>query len=344
MTLINACINFVLAFPLLWINGILGKWKLHSFKVFEYSEFGFHEISEENFSENFFQMIVHPSIYLALVCWVLQLLSFDGIIPSLWLLVPFYWVLRIIYAILRDTFVFTNWYAQLYAFFFSVLLSECTLFCIILPLLKKDESIFIDAVVFRDAFWYAALVYLAKVIWDSVKGQLVGKTLFPSVKKTEIIIRRYRKFQLKYDEYIQYILNKDYLFKSSKQRKHFLCLLYAIMIYEAHTRPTWIRILEYCVKIVCPFRKMSLGIMQVQTRNWIGNKMSIHHAIEKLYAVFSEEDPSNKIEMSIRDYNPSDHYCEQVTSIYGELSQYLNLPPLGFHFVKVTKRSLTCLK
>lgn len=341
MSPFNLLLNFLLVFPLLWVNGILGKWKLHSSSFFEYSEFGFQEISEENFSENFFQMIVHPPIYLALVCYVLQCISADNIIPNLWLLVPFYWAVRVAYAILRDTFAFTNWCVQIRAFFISILLSEGTLFFIILPLLEKDESIFIDALEFRDAFWYAALIYFAKLIWDSVKGKLVGETLFPAEKKTDVIIRRYCKYQGKYDKDIQYILNRECFFKTSNERSHFVSLIYAIMIYETHNRPFWGRMIEYLIKLVNPSRIMTLGIMQVKTNCFIGNKKSIHLAINKLYDTFSEADMPNKVSMSVYDYNPCDNYCEQVISIYEEITQYLDLPQLKKTTVKVKRHLAT---
>ena len=337
MSLFNICINLTLAIFLFLINGRLGKWKLDFNGFIEYSTFELSEISEENFSENFFQMIVHPAVYLALVCWGLQCLGLNDIIRTLWLLVPFYWGIHLFYSIWRDTFVFTNWYSQIHAFFISILLGEGTLFCLVIPLINSEQSVFITVEEFRNAFWYAALAYMAKFVWDSVKNRIVGENLFPSTKKSDIIIRRYNRYRNKYGSYIQSVLNKDYLFKSEKQREHFLSLLYAIMIYETHNRPVWIRILEYGLKLVCPFRKMSLGVMQVQTCRWISDKMSISYAIGKLYAVFSVADISHKVEKTIYDYNSSDNYYAQVLAIYNEITQYLNLSSLVPYKVKVRK-------
>ncbi len=340
MPLLNLCLNFFLAFPLLWINGALGKWKLHSYGVFGYSDFGFNNISEENFFGNFFQMIVHPAIYLALISWTLQQFSLNDIVLDLWLVIPFYWLLRVTYAILKDTFVFTNWRTQLIAFILSILLGEGTLFCIIRPLVINENSVFIDAKAFRDAFWFAVLAYLAKWLWDTVKIQFIGEELFPSQKKKETIIRRYTKYHRKYGAYINGLLEKECFFKSPKQKAHFLCLIYAIMIYEAHNRPRWARATEYFVKLFCPCRTISLGIMQVQTKGWISNKKSIHLATKKLYAAFSTAAIEQKLEASIMDYNPSCHYFEQVVSIYKELCKHLGLPAFGRHCVKVSERKL----
>ena len=206
MSWLNVGVNLVLALPLLWINGFLGKWKLHAYNVFDYSVFGFDEISENNYSENFFQMIVHPPVYLALVCGILQCFSCYDIIQNLWLLVPFYWGLRVVHAIFYDTFVFINWRIQILTSFISVALGEITLFGIILPLAHEQKTILISVEAFRDAFWYAALVYFAKFVWDAVKGRIVGKKVFPQEKKTGVIIRRYNRYRKKYNRYINDVI------------------------------------------------------------------------------------------------------------------------------------------
>lgn len=346
MSLLSIGINVVLATLLFLLNGCLGKWKMNFHSFIEYSELNLGKISEKSFSENFFQMIVYPSVYLALVCWGLQCLGLSHLIRKLWLLIPSYWAIRMLHSLWRDEFVFVNWYPQIYAFILSTLLGEGTLYCLVIPLINDEQSVFIPVDEFRNAFWYAALAFMAKLLWDSVKGHLVGENLFPSTKKSDVIIRRYNRYKNKYGSHIQYILNKKgYMFKSAKQRDHFLCLLYAIMIYEAHNRPIWIRIIEYGLKLVCPFRKMSLGIMQIQTNNWISDSESIFLAIDKVYAVFSVMEISDKVDRSIYDYNPSDNYHEQVLAIYHEITQYLNLSSLGRHRVKVSKVSKqACIK
>ena len=239
MTLTNLCINFLLALPLLWINGALGKWKLHTCGIFGYTSFGFEYISDQNFYSNFFQMIIHPAIYLAIVSWVLQMVSLECIVPHLWLLIPFYWLLRVVHLIWGDCSAFMNWKIQLVAFPFSLLIGYITLFCIICPLINDNKSVVIDVIAFRDAFWFATFAYLAKWIWDYSKNLLVGRELFPEGKKNKVIIRRFTRYHNKYGKYVNELLDKEFLFVSKKHREHFLCLVYAIMIYETHNRPPW---------------------------------------------------------------------------------------------------------
>lgn len=342
MTLTNLYVNFLLALPLLWINGILGKWKLHSYGVFGYSMFGFEDISERNFFGNFFQMVIHPPIYLAVVCWILQALSLEYIIPYLWLLIPFYWLLRVAYSVWGDCFAFTNWKIQLVAFLFSIILGEGTLFCIICPLIDSSKSVMIDIISFRDAFWFAVLAYLAKWVWDYSKSVLVGEELFPSQKKNKVIIRRYTKYRIRYEKYINGFFDREFSFASEKQKQHFMCLVYAIMIYETHNRPLWARIIEYCVKFFCPGRIMSLGVMQVQTNTMIGDKTSVYYAIKKMYAAFSTAVMVEKLSATISDYNPGQAYYNQVVCIYDEIWKHLGLQRLGYQRVEVTECNMVC--
>ncbi len=79
-------------------------------------------------------------------------------------------------------------------FILSIILSEGTLFVIILPLLKKEESIFIELEEFRDAFWFAAICVIVKFFWDYYKYKITGKTVYQEAKKKEIIIKRNNKY------------------------------------------------------------------------------------------------------------------------------------------------------
>ena len=185
MTWTNFTVNLIFAWLLLLINGIIGKWKEHPSNLFSYSAFGFRDITEDNFSDNFFQVLIHPAIYLAIISSILQVLSVESIVYKLCLIVPLYWVLRFVVAVLRDTACFLNWHFQFVLFFVSLLLSEGTLLFIIHPLLEQEKSVFIDIEQFRDSFWFAVFCVIAKFIWDYSKHMMIGKQVFPSSKKLQ---------------------------------------------------------------------------------------------------------------------------------------------------------------
>lgn len=338
MTWTNFVVNLILAWVLLFINGKLGKWKQYTFDFFSYSSFEFGDINKEKFSDNLFQLLIHPAIYLALVGSILQAFSCETIVRSLWLLVPLYWILRFAVMAFRDMFFFQNWPLQIALLFVSLLLSEGTYF-LMMRLLGGGNVIFIDLEQFRDAFWFAAFGFVVKFVWDFLKRWMVGEVVFPPSKKAAIIVRRYNRYYRKYNKTINSSIERACVFKSLKQRDHFVCLVYAIMIFEAHNRPLWMRLVEYVVKCVFPNRLMSLGIMQIQTRQWISNKGSILLAVRKLHKAFSTAETSSAIEEAIYDYNPDADYVNEVTAIYNEITNFLGLTQYGWQIVKVIKRS-----
>ena len=338
MTCVAVVLNVMLAWLLLFINGRMGKWKQRTSNLFSYSTFGFGDITEDEFSDNFFQLLIHPAIYLAIVGSILQAFSCETIVRSLWLLVPLYWGLRFAVMIARDTFCFQNWWVQITLLFASLLLSEGTYFLII-RLLDEEKTVFIDVAQFRDAFWFAVLCFIAKFVWDYFKRKMIGDVVFPPQKKANVILRRYDKYQRKYNEIIETSLDRNCVFKSRTQRMRFCCLIYAIMVYEDHNRPAWFRLMEYAIKMLCPRRLMSLGIMQIQTNRLISSRASIQLAIRKLYKTFSSVAGSTAIEEAIGDYNPDSLYLNEVRAIYDEIAHYLELPQYDRQIVKVKKRS-----
>ena len=312
-------INFFLALVLYFGNGWLGKIKVNTKGLFGYDSFGFNKVDKANFADHFFQKIVHPAIVVAIAAAILQHYEMESIARDLWLVVPFYWVLRIIHICVWNIASFTNWKYEILSLIVSLLLGEGTLFYILRPLIDSDQSVFIDAAEIRDAFWIAALSYTAKFIWDITKFSLSGYSVFPAEKRAQTISTRYNEFKWEYGAEIDVVLRDNYCFVSDISKKQFLCLLYSIMIYEDHCRPKMIRWLEYLVKVFRWNTVMSLGIMQVQTKQIISNRTSIKMAIEKLYNVFSNATDASGVSTAIWDYNRGENYYAEVSTIYSIL-------------------------
>lgn len=337
MSLSVLVVNIILAITLFFLNGFIGKLKQGFGYAFNYSTFGFQNISEENFAGNFFHAIIHPAIYLAVLSSIFQIFSLHTIPGDLWLVVPLYWLFRFLHTILMNRLSLINWQFEIPALIASLVLGEGTLFLVICPLINSDETVFINLEQFRDAFWFAVFTYVAKSFWDIFKEKTTGETIYPAEKKARIIIKRYRYFNRKYNKHIELTLDNGYRFSSPSNKKHFCCLLYAIMIYEDHNRPFLIRIAEYLLKFIFHRHTFSLGIMQVQSTNLIGNKMSITLAINKLHTVFSTSNDNEKIFDTLHAYNPSNFYCREVISIYDVLKEELGLYKIGKHRAKVRK-------
>ena len=318
-------INFILALVLYFGNGWLGKIKINAKGLFGYEAFGFNKVDTANFADHFFQKIVHPPIVVAIAAAILQYNEMASTARDLWLVVPLYWTLRIIHIFVWNIAAFTNWKYEILSMIISLLLGEGTLFYILRPLIDSNKSVFIDATEIRDAFWIAALSYTAKFIWDISKFSLSGRSVFPSEKRAQTISKRYYAFKWEYGAEIDVVLRDNYYFVSDLSKNQFLCLFYSIMIYEDHCRPKIIRWFEYLIKAFRWNSVMSLGIMQVQTKQFISNRTSIKMAIERLYTIFSKAPNASGIRDTLWDYNHGENYYDEVTTIYAILLREFGL-------------------
>ena len=307
------------------LNGLLGKLQ-YGFRdqFFAYGKFSFYPDPEENFAGNFFLKIINPAIYISLVCAMLQHIGCEALCRAAWSILPLYWLIRLIHIAAKNLFLFINWPYELAAALLSLLLGEGIFFLFLLPLLNTDTPIFIPIEELRNAVWFAIIAYLAKVLWDISKTLLDAKRLYPEEKRRRIIQKRYDKFSGKYGGYLLELVDSLFPQTHSLLKGNFICLVYAIMIYEDYNRPCLMRFMERCLKRLFPAREMTLGIMQVKTTVMISDRDSIRLAVEKLLSAFSEETGEAALYRAIENYNGGCDYSFEVQAIYETLLELLS--------------------
>ena len=102
-------LNILFAFGLFFLNALLGRIQYGlSGKLFQYGKFTFADAEQQNFSGNFFQKIVNPAVYLAVIAAVMQTYLPAEFIRSLWLLVPLFWIIRLGYMAVKNVILFLN--------------------------------------------------------------------------------------------------------------------------------------------------------------------------------------------------------------------------------------------
>lgn len=315
--------NALFALGLFFLNGVLGKLQYGIGEpLFAYGKFTFDGTCEQSFSGNFFQKIVNPTVYLAALSALIQRFFAVELIKSLWLLIPMFWLCRFLYMIWRSVFIFLNLKYEAIAFALSLLLGEGTLFCIILPLVHQEETIWIPATALRDALWYAILIYLLKTVWEIMSKSFSEETLYPNEQRRKIVTSRHNKFKEKYGVYIwETVLHRTEGLLAPEYQEQIVSLIYSIMIYEDYNRPKTMRTAERIAKkTFFRSRKMSLGIMQVQTDQPISDKDSIQLAIERIIMPFLNHE-FNPVTCAISQYNPSGEYVMEVNAIYSILTE-----------------------
>lgn len=308
--------NAGLALGLFFLNILLGKVQYgYSGSLFKYGKFSFMGTEEMSFSGNFFQIIVNPAVYLAVVAAILQSYVSQEFLASLWMLVPFFWCWRLLYMFCKGVLSFLNRRYELAAFLLSLLLGEGVLYGIILPLAEQGEGVWLPVTALRDALWFSILAYLAKTAWDIMSRAFTGENLYPLQRRIRYVEKKYAAFQKKYGAHIQ----ARAAFRCAKlgqaEREELIRTVYAVMIYENYNRPRLMRLAERFLKrTLFRHRIMSLGIMQVRTDRLITDLESIDLAMELLAAPFLSGDV-NPVYEAVSRYNDGEDYPEEAMGI-----------------------------
>lgn len=306
-------LNFAFGIVLFGLNGALGIIQSENRNIFEYDEFGFNKGAQKKFSGNIFQRVVNPTIFLALVCAILQPIS-EMITYSLWLVVPCYWIVRFLYYILMSRVDFLGFGFEIISAVVSIALGEGVFFLIIRPLLDSNLSVFIPLAELRSALWFAVIAYVIKIIWDISRKLFREEILYPIEKKHSIILRRHHRLREKYHDFVEPKINAALAGCTSRDKTIFMCLFYSIMIYEDYNRPKLVRWGEWVAQK--QGKKVTSGIMQVEAYELLTDKESISIAIEKLSKAFLMYLDDSPVQKAIRDYNSGEKYEEEVWGIY----------------------------
>lgn len=318
------CFPVIAAFMLFIINGLLGDLQSGKMKdLFEYGHFGFSDDSGESFANNFFSKVISPTIFVSIVCAILEDTKWGFLIPIGWTIVPLYWLIRVIYISFINRWDIVNKKYEAIACLTAIGINFLVFLKIIMPLYENAQSsIFIPIDELRDAVWYAIIAFLAKKIWDVVKANLTGKEIYPDLRKGNIVDVRYDRISKRYGNVIESVIDKNFP-QDTKGKGNFSCLVYAIAIYEDYNRPPAARMIEKMILCLRVRKSMTLGIMQVNSTTPISDEESIKKGVEKLCRAFVADINNDPVFHAITAYNGSEKYLHEVLSIY-ETLLYLN--------------------
>lgn len=268
-------------------------------------------VEEESFPAfNFLFKTIAPVIIMILFVALAQAVHFDSFTIHCYLIVVYYWLIRICVVILFGRRTLTNWATQLFYWITSIGLS-----IYIYKLIDKVDKILPDPESLRDEMWILIILFL----YSTFNKMTFGRA--GTIKRKEKYLNKtYSQLKSKYNKII------------SKECKNyfFIQVVYAIMIYENFNRPKIVRWIEYiCFRITK--KPHTLGIMQVMTSEMIDDEQSISLAINKIisdcdnivddYATRKEEFSLRLIVREIASkYNKDDAYVEEVEFLYNTIS------------------------
>lgn len=305
-------LHFILGVILFFIINWIGR---HSYSV------GYMQISmflkiEEAPAFNFLFRIISPIVYLFIISAILYKINLDIFVTNVYFVSIYYILFRLVFNLITNRGILMNWYRQ---FLYWISIISISYFAYTEIIYRKD-NILPDFETISNELWIIILIFIFHTI-----NQIRISSEKTIQRKDKYLKNRLSIFKEKYSDLVNQKLNNDKL-KS---------IAYAIMIYEDFNRPKAARIVEN-VRFKFTGKKHSLGLMQVQTREFIDDRKSVELGIEKLNKAYNNEimrrelDKKESIEnllpdawrnewhmerRIISDYNKDDNYIEEVREL-----------------------------
>ena len=183
-----------------------------------------------------------------------QAVHFDSFTVNCYLIVVYYWIIRVCAVILNGRGALTNWATQ---FFYWV--SSIGLSIYVYKLIDKVDKILPDPESLRDEMWILIILFL----YSTFNKVTLGRT--GTLKRKEKYLKKtYTRLKNKYDKTIS----------NECDNYFFTQVIYAIMINENFNRPKIARWIEYICFWITK-KTHTLGIMQVTSSKWINDEQSI---------------------------------------------------------------------
>lgn len=277
---------------------------------------------QENGLLNLTIRILSPIIYLIIINCLFNFVlpSFNYLTKDIWLIVPYYFLIRLVYIILvmNRFFIFDKVY-----FFIVSLVSSYISFFIYQEYLSKGDLFLPNKQEFLMQFWFIVIIFIYHFINNT---QFKLTHTIKETREKKFIKRRLTKFQLCYGN----IVNKE---KNDVIRN----LIYSIMIIEDFNRPYIFRLFEK----IYPYSK-TVGIMQTAKNKQTSDQESVKEGMIIIQNAFKQQikywnnnknimektkyEKGNNDEYFIRhaiiSYNKCENYYNMVISVYDYISEF----------------------
>lgn len=302
-----------------------------------------------SFRANFLWSVTFPNIVVFLLAELFSRLDYQEKLIGIWTIVPMYYVLRFLYK------SFIKQQKELYSFryefqmaivgvlisiisYFAFIIKTCpfcyyssNLFldyeCLLHKYFTGESLFFIPFNELKNEIWLIILALSGKWVYDKLDNRFDGDKIYPYKSKEKYIEGRYVIFQDRYKNCIHFGTDLN-----AKDNKILTNVIYSLMILENFYRPYTVRFFENIYSILLR-KKLTLGIMQIQSDKFISNKESIKLACMKIYTKYmyylketylvssdyGYED--TLIRELFLDYNRHEEYVNQATAIYRTITK-----------------------
>ncbi|MEQ6123114.1 hypothetical protein AAON49_02800 [Pseudotenacibaculum sp. MALMAid0570] len=251
-------LHFILGIILFFLINWIGR---HSYSI------GYMQISmflkvEEAPAFNFLFRIISPVVYLFIISAILYKIGLDRFVNNIYFISIYYILFRLTFNLITNRGLLMNWYRQ---FLYWVSIISISYFAYT-EIIYKKENILPDFETVSNELWIIILIFIFHTL-----NQIRISSDKTIKRKDNYLKKRLSSFRKKYGSLVNERIKNDKL-KS---------IVYAIMIYEDFNRPKAARLIEN-IRFRLTRKEHSLGLMQVQTTEFINDRKSVELGLKKI--------------------------------------------------------------
>lgn len=301
---------YLVAALVVWITELfLGK-KLAHANCFEreYISFSFLKPDRESRTLNVLLNVMYPNFFVLIIYYSIVHYLENYNAKNIWVIVLFYYMIRMAWIYLEGRSTLINKSAEVVMAFMGTGISVLLYYWYYV----KGFNLSLSSEELINTVWITMIIFLYEVVKN-----LLDEVTWHSEDyyRDRYIEQNYKTFIKKYDTIVTSVLDIHY--------KDLSELVYAVMIYENYNRPSLHRGMEW-IWFLLNFgaeRKMTLGVMQVESSSFIKNRESVELGTKKIlesylkYKESSQEDRTVLFYRILEEYNLGDQYGGEVLSI-----------------------------
>ena len=252
--ILHTTLGILLFFIINWIGR-------HSYSI------GYMQISmflkrEESPAFNLLFRIISPIVYLFLISALLYKLNLDRFVYNIYLVSLYYLTFRLLFNLATNRAILMNWIRQ--SLYWIALLSIS--YYSYIEIISNKTNLLPNFADFSNELWIIILIFIFHTL-----NNIRTSDKYTIKRKDKYLRNRYNLFRIKYHPIIEKTISNDNL----------QALVYAVMIYEDFNRPKIVRFIEN-VSFRLTKKRHSLGLMQVQTEEFINDMQSVTLGVDKI--------------------------------------------------------------
>ena len=176
--------------------------------------------------------------------------------------------------------------------------------------INKVDNVFPNPSELKIIIWFSIIIYISNLLKNNINNSVNINKEKQDNYKDEYIVMEYAKNKNKYSNII------------NPKNKELIPIIYSIMIYENYHRAFLLRKIDnYIFKITN--KECKLGIMQINSSEFLTDEESIDLCIKKLDNIYSKlKNKEDLSKLTLKKYLNNDDKYKSIINIYNKIIEF----------------------